>query len=99
MHSVPRTDLNDIRHSRMTAPNTQTMIGHCAASTASLVAAITPTLPVASLNDTSVLPWLASNALTSATICSMVSALWSRVNSITGITLQSEFSRPVDVGT
>ena len=40
----------------MTAPKTQSMIGHCAAATASLVAAITPTFPVASLNDTSALP-------------------------------------------
>ena len=68
MHSVPRTDRNEIRHSRMTAPKTQTMIGHCAAATASLVAAITPTLPVASLNDTSGLPCSASNCFTAATI-------------------------------
>ena len=59
----------------MTAPKTQTMIGHCAAATASLVAAITPTLPVASLNETSGFPCADSNCLTAATIASMVSAL------------------------
>ena len=60
---------------------------------------MTPTLPVASRNFTSGWPWSASKSFTSATILSIVSALWSAVNIMTGMTLQSEFRRPVVVGT
>ena len=95
MQSVPRTERNVSRHSRMTAPNTQTRIGHCAAVTASLVAAITPTLPVASLNETSGLPWSGLEPLDRGDDRARSSPPCGRaVNSITGITLQSAFSRP-----
>ncbi len=47
MQSVPSTDRNVIRHSSMMAPNTRASIGFSAAATSSLVAAITPTFPVA----------------------------------------------------
>jgi hypothetical protein len=60
---------------------------------------MTPTLPVASRNFTSGLPCSPSMRRTSSTMRSMVVALWSRVKSITGSTLQSEFNRPVAVGT
>ncbi len=87
------------RQSAATTPKTQTSIGNCAAATASLVAAMTPTLPVASRKWISLFGCSASIFFVSATMRSIVSALWSAAKSITGITLQSELSRPVEVGT
>ena len=45
--SVPMTERNVTRHMTLTAANTPTRISICLAATVSLVAAITPTLPVA----------------------------------------------------
>ncbi len=48
MQSVAATERNVTRQSTMTAANTHSRIGNWAAETASFVAAMTPTLPVAS---------------------------------------------------
>ncbi len=97
---MPASERNETRHSRIVEPKTQAMIGHCAAATASLVAAITPDVARGELEgDVGVAVRRPRTASTSSTIRSTVAALWSSVNSITGITLQSELSRPVDVGT
>ena len=95
--SVPATERNESRQSTIVAAQTHSSIGNWAATTTSLVAAMTPTLPVASWNFTWSESWLARNSFTAATTRSIVSALWSAVKIITGMTLQSPLSRPVEV--
>jgi hypothetical protein len=97
MQAVARTDRKVIRQSRITAANTPIRIGNCADFTASLVAAITPTLPVASRNLRFSVSCRDRKLFTSVTILSIVWALWSAVKISTGITLQSLLSRPVEV--
>ena len=65
------------------------------AFTSSLVAAMTPTLPVARLNVAPSKVFAVRQAFTASTTRSMVSALWSRRKIITGTTLQSALSSPV----
>ena len=79
MLRVALIDLKVIRQSRMMAAKTHMRMGNWASETASLVAAMTPTLPVARRNLMSSVPCLSLNALTAATTRSMVSALWSTV--------------------
>jgi hypothetical protein len=84
-------------HITSSAPKIAKFISQRALSTASLVAAVTPTLPVASLNSSlSLLPVLA-NSFTCATRPAMVSPCWSVVFTSTCIALQSGFRRPVEV--
>ena len=59
----------------MTAANTQPRIGYSLAFTSSLVAAITPTLPVARLNVAPDIGFASRHAFTSATTRSMVLGL------------------------
>ena len=93
--TVPNKLRNVSRHMRMTAANTQPRMGYSLASTSSLVAAITPTLPVARLKLALANGLSVRHCLTSLTTRSIVAALWSRRNIITGTTLQSAFSSPV----
>ena len=79
MLAVPSRVRKVIRHSTMMAAKTHISIGNCAADTASLVAAMTPTFPVASRNLRSSEPCFSRKALTALTTRSMVFALWSSV--------------------
>ena len=92
MHNVIGNERKVIRHNSITDANSARFTHLSAASTASFVAAITPTLPLARRNVTrSVLPPPALNALTLSTMCSMVVAWWSVVKMLTGIAVQREF--------
>ena len=79
MLMVPFSDRKVIRQSTMIAAKTHISMGNWASDTASLVAAMTPTFPVARRMLTSSDPCWAWNALTARTTLWMVSVLWSTV--------------------
>ena len=92
MHSVIGKERKVIRHSTSTEANSARLTHLSAACTASLVAAITPTLPLARRNVTrSVSPPAALNSLIFCTICEIVVAWWSVVKMLTGIAVHFEF--------
>ncbi len=72
--SVPVTERKVSRHITITAAKTPARIGNSLAFTSSLVAAITPTLPVASRNFALGVGFAARHSFTAATTRSMVSA-------------------------
>ena len=67
MHSVARRLRKVMRHITSSAPKMAKFISQRALSTASLVAAVTPMLPVASLNSSLSLLFFAAKDFTSAT--------------------------------
>ena len=97
MHSVARRLRKVTMHITSSAPKIAKFISQRALSTASLVAAITPTLPVASLNSSLSLSLAAAKFFTSRTSRAMVSPCWSVVLTSTCIALQSGLSSPVEV--
>ena len=89
------TERNVTRHMTLTAANTPTRISICLAATVSLVAAITPTLPVASRTRACGRGLSARHCFTAATTRAMVSARWSVRNISTGTTSQFSLRSPV----
>ena len=92
---VPTTERKVSRHMTMTAANTPTRISSCLASTVSLVAAITPTLPVARRSCAPAIGLALRQCFTSLTTRAIVPARWSVRNIITGTTSQFSLSSPV----
>ncbi|MCY1364945.1 hypothetical protein D9M69_517730 [compost metagenome] len=91
MHRVMRTERKLSRQSSVTEPNSARLTHLSAAATASLVAAITPTLPLASWKRRCSLSLPALKALIRSMMWLMVEAWWSSVYSEIGMAVQVEF--------
>src|ERR1019366_5415282 len=97
MQRVARMERKVTKQRAMTAPKTHSTMGRWAEATTSLVAAITPALPLARRNFALGDGCSAAKAFTASVTARSVSALWSARKIMIGITLASALSKPVAV--